>query len=119
MDFTREELSFHVIDDKGLKGDAVVKLVSEMEGKWNSDREDGNKAGIIFTPTVNGAKGCHSLAGRISTLLKMDVRYFSGSAPKMGGLQERLSIGISAKFKTNLKKINTAYLLPLRHSEWA
>lgn len=112
MDFTREELSFHVIDDKGRKGDAVVELVSEMEGKWNSDGEDGNKAGIIFTSTVNGAKGCYSLAGRISTLLKMDVRYFSGSAPKMGGLQgeafDRYKRQVQDDFKENKYRLLTA-----------
>lgn len=112
MDFTREELSFHVIDDKGRKVDAAVELVSEMERKWNSDGEYGNKAGIIFTATVNGSKGCHSLAGRISTLLNMDVRYFSGSAPKMGVLQgeafDRYKRQVQDDFKENKYRLLTA-----------
>lgn len=85
LDFTREELAFHVIDDNGRKGDSVVKLVSEMDSKWNSGEDGISKAGIIFTPTVNGSNGCHSLASRLSSSLGMDVRFFSGSAPKIGG----------------------------------
>jgi ATP-dependent DNA helicase RecQ len=87
LDFSREELAFHVIDDQGRKGEAVIQLVSEMERKWNQDKQVEPKAGIIFTATVNGNKGCHSLAGRLSSELDMDVRYFSGSAPRYGNLQ--------------------------------
>lgn len=84
LDFTREELAFHVIDDKGRKGDAAVALVAKMEAKWNREQEGLSKAGIVFTPTVNGKQGCHGLAGRISLALDMDVRFFSGSPPKGG-----------------------------------
>lgn len=88
LEFTREELAFHVIDDKGLKGDAAVALVAKMEAKWNSEQAGLSKAGIVFTPTVNGKKGCHGLAGRIALALDMDVRFFSGAAPKEGWGQE-------------------------------
>lgn len=76
-----------------------------MEKKWNSSSEGDSKAGIIFTSTVNGNKGCHSLAGRLTTVLDMDVRYFSGSAPKMGGLQgdafDRYKRQVQDDFKRN------------------
>ena len=105
LNFTRDELAFHVIDDKGRKSDAIIELVSEMEEKWNSTGEEDGKAGIIFTSTVNGKKGCHSLAGRLSIVLNMDVRYFSGSAPKMGGLQgaafDRYKRQVQDDFKDN------------------
>lgn len=81
LNFTRDELSFHVIDDNGFKEDTVIRLVSELEAKWNSFSAHP-KAGIIFTPTVSGDRGCYPLASRLSSSLLMDVRYFSGSAPK-------------------------------------
>ncbi len=88
LDYTREELSFHVFDDQGRKTDALIQLVDKMEAKWNgsASAERESKAGIIFTPTVNGDKGCYALAGRLCNALGMDVRYFSGSEPKGAGL---------------------------------
>ena len=90
LEFTREELSFHVLDDDGKKTVALLKLVREMETKWNGEGSSvqGAKAGIVFTPTVNGPKGCYELAGRISSTLDMEVRFFSGSAPKNGSLHK-------------------------------
>ncbi len=82
MDFSREELAFHVIDDKGLKEKKLITLVSNLNEKWNNSQAIPSKAGIIFTATVNGQKGCYYLSGRLSEALKMDVRYFSGSKPK-------------------------------------
>jgi ATP-dependent DNA helicase RecQ len=88
LDYTREELSFHVLDDQGHKTEALTHLVRQMEAKWNgfNPAGQGSKAGIIFTPTVNGDKGCFRLAGQLSTTLGMDVRYFSGSAPNNAGM---------------------------------
>ena len=88
LNFTRDELRFEVIDDKGKKENALVRLVSSMEEKWNPPDDGYDKAGIIFTSTVNGERGCHSLAGRLSSTLKMDVRYFSGSVPKKANFQK-------------------------------
>jgi ATP-dependent DNA helicase RecQ len=112
LNFTRDELSFHVIDDKGRKHDAVVELVTQMEEKWNSLDSKEKKAGIIFTSTVNGDKGCHSLAGLLSSTLNMDVRFFSGSPPKMGGLQgnafNRYKRQVQDDFKGNKYNLLTA-----------
>ncbi len=84
LDYTRKELSFHVIDDRGRKIDALLRVVGEMEAKWNgaAPSDPAPKAGIVFTPIVNGAKGCYELAGRLASTLNLDVRYFSGSAPR-------------------------------------
>ena len=114
LNFTRDELSFHVIDDGGRKTDTLLRLVGEMESKWNraSSNEEGAMAGIVFTPTVNGNKGCYELAGRLSSTLNMDVRFFAGSAPKNRGL---LSDGFDAykyqvqnDFKFNKYRLLTA-----------
>lgn len=81
INFSREELSFHVINDSGQKFDKAIEIIGEMERKWNIERQ-GNKAGIIFTSTVNGNKGCYELSNNLSKQLNMDVRFYSGSAPK-------------------------------------
>lgn len=112
LNFTREEISFHVFDDKARKYEEVVELVSQMEEKWNLLDDDVGKAGIIFTSTVNGDKGCFSLAGRLSSDLKMDVRYFSGSPPKKSGLQgeafDRYKRQVQVDFKENRYRLLTA-----------
>ncbi|MDF1629116.1 MAG: RecQ family ATP-dependent DNA helicase [Alcanivoracaceae bacterium] len=110
LDFARDELCFHVIDDKGRKGDAAVALVKNMEEKWNSVGCD--KAGIVFTATVNGDKGCFDLAGNLSQSLGMDVRYFSGSSPKKSSLRgdafEAYKQGVQRDFKDNKYRLLTA-----------
>jgi ATP-dependent DNA helicase RecQ len=113
LDYTRKELVFHVVDDKGRKTDALLKIVGEMEAKWNptTGPEPASKAGIVFTPTVNGAKGCYELAGRLASSLKQDVRYFSGSAPK-GSLQgdafDAYKHQVQKDFKANRYRLLTA-----------
>ena len=85
--FTREELSFHVIDDHGRKQDELLTLVSCLEDKWGKSSDiENSRAGIIFTLFVNGESGCQSVAARLSSALGMDVRYYSGSAPNHGAL---------------------------------
>jgi ATP-dependent DNA helicase RecQ len=83
LDFTREELSFHVRDDAGEKPNALLKLVTEMETKWNGETSSDLdlKAGMVFTQNVNKEKGCYELAGQLSSALGMDVRFYSGSKP--------------------------------------
>lgn len=110
LDFTREELSFHVLDDHGSKLDSLQSLVFDLEKKWNS--VDKDRAGIIFTPTVNGNKGCYNLAGNLSTALSMDVRYFSGSVPKQAKLSsdgfDKYKREVQDDFKANKYNLLTA-----------
>ena len=112
LNFTREELAFHVIDDRGDKSGEVVRLVNNMEKKWNSIKDESCKAGIIFTPNVNGDKGCYSLAGRLASLLKMDVRFFSGSIPKYskyhGKAFDDYKREVQEDFKANKYRLLTA-----------
>jgi ATP-dependent DNA helicase RecQ len=85
-----------------------------MEAKWNAEDSSVqcSKAGIIFTPTVNGTKGCYELAGRISSTLDMDVRFFSGSAPKKGRFQnggfDTYKQSAQIDFKANKYRLLTA-----------
>lgn len=112
-DYTREEISFHVIDDLGRKTDALIGVVSEMEAKWNGavKSDSACKAGIIFTPTVNGVKGCYGLAGRLASTLNLEVRYFSGSAPKghlQGDTFDAYKQQVQADFKADRFRLLTA-----------
>jgi len=114
LDYTREELSFHVVDDRGRKTAALIQLVDKMEAKWNGSASAarGSKAGIIFTPTVNGDKGCYELSGRLATSLGMDVRYFSGSAPAKAGMGgdafDTYKREVQNDFKSNKYRLLTA-----------
>lgn len=112
LDFTRKELAFHAICDEGNKNKLVVNLVSKMDRKWNGSEEQTPKAGIIFTPTVNGKNGCHSLAGRLSKALDMDVRFFSGKAPNMSGYSsgsfKAYKQEAQSDFKSNKYRLLTA-----------
>jgi len=82
LKFTREELYFDVINDQGNKDEALKKLAWRLKLKWQQEPENKRKCGIIFTPHVNGDKGCHPLAGSLSTELNEEVHYYSGSVPK-------------------------------------
>ena len=84
-DYTREELEFSVIDDKHNKFDALQKELSILKSDIGILNTDGNntKCGIIFTPTVNGPKGCYKLSQELSNNFEEDVRYYSGSVPKI------------------------------------
>jgi ATP-dependent DNA helicase RecQ len=112
LEFTREELSFHVLDDKGNKSEAALQLVAEMDEKWNEYPNGTDKAGIVFTPTVNGQKGCYQLAGELASRLNMDVRYFCGSPPKRGGIKgaafDEYKRQVQNDFKQNEYRVLTA-----------
>ncbi len=86
-DFTRRELRFDVIDDSSQKEKALTNLLQSLENKWNhhASTEEEKKCGIIFTPHVNGNKGCYYLSSRLTTALKLEVRYFAGSVPRVAG----------------------------------
>jgi ATP-dependent DNA helicase RecQ len=79
LDFTRPELRFHVIDDGAHKSQEALRVVQHIQFKWMNKADMG---GIIFTPTVNGPKGCFELAGFLSNALKKEVHFYSGSKPK-------------------------------------
>jgi len=82
INFTRKELRFDIIDDGGQKADVLKNLLLEMKDKWQKQDGSDRKCGIVFTPHVNGQKGCYPLAGSLSAHLGEEVHYYSGSTPK-------------------------------------
>ena len=87
MVYTREELEFNVIDDQGNKVNEIVNLLHKIDQDENvlELKGEDSKCGIIFTPTVNGRSGCYPLSQRLSSVLKSEVNYYSGSIPSIDG----------------------------------
>lgn len=83
-DYTREELEFIVIDDKGNKNGVLIELLESQKNEIGALEANGSetKSGIIFTPHRNGAKGCFPISQMLSKHFNEDVRFFSGEQPK-------------------------------------
>ena len=83
--FTREELNFIVKDDEHGKEKDLIKLLKNLQSEIGTIELKGNntKAGIIFTRTVNGPKGCFHLKNLLTEELNdKNIRFFSGTRPK-------------------------------------
>lgn len=77
LDYSREELHFNVIKVEN-KFDELCDIIKNS--KISEER-----AALIFTPFVNGEKGCYLLSQSLSTKTKEDVKWYSGSCPKIYG----------------------------------
>ena len=89
LDYSREELEFNIIDDKGKKDTEIVNLLKRLDEEENilDLNDDQTKCGIIFTPTVNGRSGCYPLSEKLSNVLDTEVNYYSGSIPRINGME--------------------------------
>lgn len=84
-DYTRKELEFEVRDDANNKPQAIkdiLKLHHEVDDLFIPKGKE-SKCAIIFTPTVNGGKGCHNLSTMLQQEFKQTVKYYSGSVPEV------------------------------------
>lgn len=112
--FTREELSFNVINDYGNKFNSLVSKILSLhnENKVLDSNGENSKCGIIFTPHVNGTRGCYDLANSLSSNLGVKVGYYSGSKPKNNTMAENefdeYKRDIQNKFKSNEFTLLTA-----------
>jgi len=80
LDYSREELFFEVIYDNGNKFNQLIKIINNLRDKENFTISD-DKAGIVFTPNVNGEYGCYNIANKLNKIYQNQVNYFSGSVP--------------------------------------
>lgn len=87
LNYTREELKFNVLDDSGNKEKVLTSQLIALNERWNIFEPNGkdSRCGIIFTPHVNGARGCYTLSNKLSSSLNINVKYYSGSVPKPNG----------------------------------
>lgn len=88
LDYSRKELQFEVIDDNGNKSQKLRELLEDLKDT-ESFTENDEKAGLIFTPNVNGAYGCYNVANTLNTIYQNKVGWFSGDIPKRDVYDER------------------------------
>lgn len=82
LDYSRKELQFEVINDNGNKYDTLRSILADLK-ESEGFTETLEKAGIIFTPNVNGNYGCFPLSNKINTIYNKKVGWFSGEVPKI------------------------------------
>lgn len=100
LDYSRKELVFKVIDDQGNKEAAIDAVFAE-----NNIPFDKSKATLIFTPVVNGKKGCYQLANRLMLNYPDQVAWFAGQCPKDPvSKQPIMSQGEFDKFKVKVQE---------------
>lgn len=82
-DYTRDELEFVVIKDNGNKYAKLLNIVDSENTKHDilNLKNTSPRAGLIFTPFVNGTYGCYGLSVNLSNKLKTQVEYYAGSKP--------------------------------------
>ncbi len=87
VDYTRKELEFEIIDDGNNKLNRIKELISELDGADDilSPKGTDSHCGIIFTPTVNGPKGCYPLSLSLSEHFQSQVKFYSGGIPTTDG----------------------------------
>lgn len=107
VDYTRKELEFEVIDDGNDKISAIKKLLGDLNESNEILKSKGNdsQCGIIFTPTVNGKKGCYPLSLVLSEHFNTEIKYYSGSVPKI----EKCAILESNEFDEYKKQVQEEY----------
>lgn len=82
LDYSRKELQFEVINDNGNKYDTLSSIFTDLK-ETESFTETAEKAGLVFTPNVNGNYGCFPLSNKINTVYHKKVGWFSGEVPKI------------------------------------
>ena len=80
LDYSRKELQFEVINDNGNKKQQLQELLQKLKDTDNFT-ENNERAGLVFTPNVNGDFGCFSLSNSLNTLYQNKVNWYSGSVP--------------------------------------
>ncbi|MEI9921117.1 MAG: DEAD/DEAH box helicase [Bacteroidota bacterium] len=85
LNYTRKELLFEAVDDFQMKEDHLKKILADLDEVNDvfGIKGPSSRCGIIFTPTVSGKQGCYALAKKLSSHFKTDVRYYSGTVPKI------------------------------------
>lgn len=96
LDYSRKELRFEVINDKGNKIDKLKELITELKDT-EGFIETTDKAGLIFTPNVNGAYGCYQVSNTLNALYQNKVSWFSGDIPKRDVYDEKTGRKIGTK----------------------
>jgi len=122
LDYSRKELQFEVIEDKGNKKSKLEALVRELVNREDFT-ETTEKAGIVFTPNVNGEFGCYNLSKSFYAQYPEKVNWFAGEIPKVdeyddnghktGSKVPAMSIDAFKAHRTNVQKDFKKNIYPL------
>lgn len=106
-DYTRKELEFEIIDDKNNKYKQVSAILKELNESESVLTPKGNesKCGLIFTPTVNGAKGCYKLSTSLEQEFRTPIKFYSGQVPVV----EKQAIMTSDTFEKYKKQVQSEF----------
>ena len=113
--FNREELEFEVIecDRENLpdRKELLFNILDELNKEQNILEKNGKdtNSGIIFTPHVNGKKGCPPLSNDINKKYGQVSNYFSGSVPKEGKGNDKHLIMSEEEYRKRKKKVQSLY----------
>lgn len=115
LDYSRKELEFEVIDDNGNKRQIMQSLIKELVDK-DGFIETEEKAGLVFTPNVNGDYGCYSISNFLNTLYQKKVNWFSGDIPKVDEFDNngnktgrKIPVMSSDNFKVHKKSVQSDF----------
>lgn len=106
-DYTRKELEFEIIDDKNNKYQQISRILKELNEKESVLTPNGkeSKCGLIFTPTVNGAKGCYKLSTSLEQEFRTPIKFYSGQVPVV----EKQAIMTSDAFEKYKKQVQSDF----------
>ena len=88
LDYSRKELQFEVVNDKGNKTQTIKSLLSELHDN-EGFLETNEKSGLVFTPNVNGDYGCFQVSNTLNSYYQNKVSWFSGDIPKRDVFDEQ------------------------------
>ena len=88
LDYSRKELKFEVINDNGNKSQKIREILEDLKDT-EGFIETTEKAGLVFTPNVNGAYGCYQVSNTLNTIYQNKVGWFSGDIPKRDIIDEK------------------------------
>ena len=104
-DYTRKELEFVVINDNNNKLASVKTLLTNLRDDNDifTQQGKGSRCGIIFTPHVNGSKGCYKLSLELEREFRTPVKFYSGQVPKVNE-QEVMSSDAFEEYKREVQQ---------------
>lgn len=111
LDFGRDELQFNVIqiNDGRSKNDQLFRILSEECVSYNE-----NHSVIVFTPNVNGNRGCYDVCSTINGKYQGKVGYFAGKCPtEKNESNTKVPIMSDMEFDAYKKKVQNKF----KHNE--
>ena len=91
-DYSRKELYFEVINGESApKQKELIQLLDKLHNEESFLEDKDEKAGLIFTPNVNGSKGCYFLCNTLNIKYPEKVEWYAGSIPEWGKMEVKIS----------------------------